>query len=441
MLAQADEPYQLVLMDWKMPGMNGIEATRQIRRLPNLGDIPTVIMVTAHGREEVMRQAQDAALDGFLIKPVGQSILFETLLSTFGHIVHLQPSASKAEAAVDKMAEIAGARILVVEDNAINQQIAREVLEQAGLHVTLAENGREAVQKVNEEAFDAVLMDLQMPEMDGYEATRIIRSDARFADLPIIAMTAHAMVEEREKCLAAGMNGHTPKPIDLPHLFGLLRTWIKPGMRAQTHSQHKLTDASILPDSMSGIDVAACLQNLGGNEALLQTLLLEFRKEFSDTGTRIRALLEQGDVHAVEGLAHKIKGTAGNLSATTLYEAASALDAALRQAHPDHLPDLLDAFSTALDEAMQSIGSLEQEAADRDDDVDMDMEQVRPLLAELAGLIEDSSMDADHCFQRLKQHLHHPSVQKEMQQLEAAINDFDFEGAKSVLAQITEVLE
>jgi len=336
---------------------------------------------------------------------------------------------------------IAGACILVVEDNAINQQITCEVLQQAGCEVSLADNGREAVQKVHEESFDAMLMDLQMPEMDGYEATKLIRQDDRFNDLPIIAMTAHAMVGEKEKCLAAGMNGHTPKPIDLPHLFGLLREWIKPGVREAAQRHNEQTDTHILPDEIPGIDVAACLKNIGGNETLLKSLLLDFQQEFADPSAKIRILLDQGDRETAGRLAHNIKGASGNLFATSVYDAATRLDDALRQEHPDALPDLLNVFETKLNEVMASIAGLKQENAPTDDDADVDMAQISPLISELTGLLAANSMDADQCFQRLKEALHHPSVKQEMQQLELAINNFDFERAKSVLARIAQALE
>jgi len=259
----------------------------------------------------------------------------------------------------DELEAIQGARILVVEDNAINQQIIREVLEQAGLVVIVASNGKEGVQKVNQEPFDAVLMDLQMPIMDGYALTRSIREDARFDGLPIIAMTAHVMVDEKEKCLAAGMNGHTPKPIDLRHLFALLRQWIKPGVRQRVQQiRPELAEVNCLPIMLPGIDVAACLRIIGGNQELLNTLLLDFRREFSGMAKRVRKLLDQGDIQEARQLTHRIKGTSGNLSVMALYDAASQLDEALLEEAGNDLPGFLDAFETTLDEVMLSIASL-----------------------------------------------------------------------------------
>src|SRR5262249_10166243 len=184
----------LVLMDYKMPGLDGIEATRRITSKSWLGKAPTVIMVTAYGREEIMKQAEGAGAKGFLIKPVNQSVLLNTIMETNGHDQRRASRPLSAPAvSPEAMAAIRGARLLVAEDNEINQQVAREILESAGLVVDLASNGREAVEKARANPYDAVLMDIQMPELDGLQAAAELRRDGRFASLPIIAMTAHAM--------------------------------------------------------------------------------------------------------------------------------------------------------------------------------------------------------------------------------------------------------
>ena len=245
-LENADKgtPFELVVMDWKMPEMDGIEASRQIKSHTGLTKIPAIILVTAYGREEVMQQAEDAGLDGFLIKPVSPSVLFDASMQAFGQTL---PEDSRAGRRDLKEAEglknIQGAHVLLVEDNEINQQVASEILQGAGLNVTLAANGKEAIAAIEKNAYDAVLMDVQMPIMDGYTATKTIRkweggigtkqnenSDASDQKpvagsqkpLPIIAMTAHAMAGDAEKSIAAGMSDHVTKPIDPQQLFATL---------------------------------------------------------------------------------------------------------------------------------------------------------------------------------------------------------------------------
>lgn len=276
--APDDEPFELVIMDWKMPGMDGIETAERIKGLSGLRKIPAIVMVTAYGREEVMQKADRVGLDGFLIKPLGASILFDTIMQAFGHEVSEMSNLSRQKAEVDVLLNIRGARILLVEDNEINQQVAQEILEGAGFSVSLADDGRQAVNAVKKDNYDAVLMDVQMPVMDGYEATRRIRKweggmrneKGRDTDLkseiqtpksgirhpasgiqgpesgiqhpasrdqrpetsdqkpvPIIAMTAHAMAGDEQKSLEAGMNDHVTKPIDPDELFAALSKWIK----------------------------------------------------------------------------------------------------------------------------------------------------------------------------------------------------------------------
>ena len=182
-------PYKLIVLDWRMPGMDGIKAARAIKKHPGLPRKPKIIIATAYGREEVIQRSEKVGVDGFLLKPVGQSVLFDAIMAAFGKdapspVVAAQVNASDKE----ELRNIRGARVLLAEDNEINQQVAREILEQAGLVVRIANNGQEAVEAVSAETFDLVLMDIQMPVMGGFEATQAIRNDPRFKDLPIIAM-------------------------------------------------------------------------------------------------------------------------------------------------------------------------------------------------------------------------------------------------------------
>jgi signal transduction histidine kinase/DNA-binding response OmpR family regulator len=347
--ASKDKPFELVIMDWKMPGMDGIEASQQIKDHKNLSKIPPIIMVTAYGREEVMQQAEEVGLEGFLLKPVNPSMLFDTIMQAFGEAVpETSRVAQRKEQEVKALENIQGARVLLVEDNEINQQVAKEILEGAGLNVSLANNGQEAVNAVKENNYDAVLMDVQMPVMDGYTATRKIREwetevrgqktedrkegsalSPQSSELPIIAMTAHAMAGDEDKSLEAGMNGHVTKPIDPNQLFATLQKWIQPGeKRAQVQKLEISTEGpeavqaipeeDELPEYLPGFDLADGLKRLQGNKKLYRRLLLSFATDYGGAANDIRIALEAKDFERSHSLVHNIKGLAGNLAATDL---------------------------------------------------------------------------------------------------------------------------
>ncbi len=334
--ADKTQPFKLVVMDWKMPGMDGIEASQHIKTDSQLKHTPAIILVTAYGREEVMQQADQAGLDGFLLKPVNPSVMFDTIMQAFGEIVPETSRIAKKKG-VDVIKDIQGACILLVEDNEINQQVAKEILEGAGLHVTLADNGQEAVDAVNQHDYDAVLMDVQMPVLDGYAATREIRKDERFKDLPIIAMTAHAMAGDEEKSLGAGMNGHVTKPIDPEKLFAALQKWIQPiDKRVQISTVEQqpqvvstkpvLARDEDLPRSLPGFNISAGLERLRGNKKLYRKLLVDFGSKYKGAADEIQAAMQAEEPDQAHSLIHNLKGLAGNLEATQLQKAAVAAE-------------------------------------------------------------------------------------------------------------------
>ena len=323
----ASEPYDLVFMDWKMPGLDGLSASRQIRGDASLAHPPAIVLVTAFGREEIREDAERLELDGFLVKPVTKSMLVDVLVNVFAEAGEAAAAGSDA----GKDARLHGARILLTEDNEINQQIATELLEGAGAQVQVARNGREAVEALTggpqPPPVDVVLMDLQMPVMDGYQATARIRADARLRALPIIAMTAHATVEERERCLAAGMNDHVSKPIDPSVLLGTVAKHFQgPGRGAEHGPVHGAEH-----DDGNGLDVADGLARVGGNRELYQRLLAQFVEKQGRTVEEVADALTRGDAALAERLAHTLKGVAGNLGAKAVHAAAGALEKRIRE--------------------------------------------------------------------------------------------------------------
>jgi len=224
---QRSDPYQLVLMDWVMPGMNGLDALRAIRANPAIPATLSIIMVTAYSRDELLADAADLDELGVLEKPVTPSSVFDAIASSVRETARAVKTALDGPAPTGNAA-MRGAEVLLVEDNEVNQEVARDMLAMLGVRTTLARNGREALELLATRSFDLVLMDCQMPEMDGYEATRRIRADPRLAKLPVLAMTANAMSGDEQLCLEAGMNAHIAKPIDFELLAATLPRWLAP---------------------------------------------------------------------------------------------------------------------------------------------------------------------------------------------------------------------
>jgi signal transduction histidine kinase/DNA-binding response OmpR family regulator/HPt (histidine-containing phosphotransfer) domain-containing protein len=344
--ADSHDPYRLVLMDWRMSGMDGLEASRIIKRDDRLQHIPKIVMVTAFGREDTRTQAEEIGIDGYLLKPVNSSLLYDTLVDLFGVTgVDDHPSPLKRDQTT--VYDATGIRVLLVEDNEMNQQVATELLESAGAIVTVASHGGEAVKILTEGGqgppFDVVFMDLQMPEMDGFTAAKLLRRDTRLKQLPIIAMTAHALPEERKRCLDAGMNDHVSKPIDPDVLFSTLMRWAKPrprlGSKPQATpiqpgtTQAKTADEITLPE-IAGINSADGLRRLAGNRRLYRDLLGKFVAKESGAAAQISAALESGDLKQAERIAHTVKGIAGNLGITEVQSEAQKLEKATGRRYP-----------------------------------------------------------------------------------------------------------
>jgi CheY-like chemotaxis protein len=387
--ARDGRPYDLVVMDWKMPGMDGLEAARRIKagaaRRP-----PPVLLVTAFGCEDIRREAEAAGLEGVLPKPVSAALLFDTILAIFGR----RPSAPSAAGAAEPMGRacdrLAGRRVLLVEDNEINQQVALETLRGAGLAAALAVNGREAVARVARERFDVVLMDVQMPVMDGYAAAMEIRrweAEGRNSEsgsgkaeggrrkeglppIPIIAMTANAMPGDAAKSLAAGMNDHLTKPIDPDTLFETLARWITVGTGCRRAPALPAADGggpreeTVLPDGLPGFDLAQGLRRLQGNRTLYRRLLVEFADRHRHEAEELRHALAAGDFDRARHRLHTVKGVAGNLAAAPLAAASAALEALVRDAERwrpsggSSLEDACAAFTDALELAVAAAGAL-----------------------------------------------------------------------------------
>lgn len=441
-VSPTERPYDLVMMDWNMPGMDGIEATRRIRTDDRLQKMPAVLMVSAYGREEVIRRAERAGVDGFLLKPFYPSILFDNIISILGSgDAGRQPSAT-ARGKPDRTAQFNGSRVLLVEDHEINQLVASNLLEGMGLSVAIANNGREAVDAVTASAdrFGAVFMDLQMPEMDGYEACRRIRRDPRFKDLPIIAMTAHAMEEERDRCLREGMDDHIGKPIDPAVLFSVVSKWITP--RSSREESGEETKAHALPD-MPGISIESAMRHVAGDERLLRRLLAMLAEEYADADIRLGDLLRRNKRTEAQRLAHTMKGVAGQVGAEGLSAKAQAIEAALVGDEGQVTDELLAGFGADLGTVIDSIKRLGVGRQDAmpgapggGDPWNLERSELGGFCGELAELIQDDLAAALDLIERVAVPPEDGPLQGAVTELRQALEDFDTDTAQAKLHQL-----
>jgi two-component system, sensor histidine kinase and response regulator len=437
--AERNEPYDIVFVDWQMPGLDGVETAKQIRALPKTAAPPHLVMVTAYGREEVLKQAEEAAFDSVLIKPVTPSMLFDSAVQALSSD---RETVQEVEAATDlNLDSLRGARLLLVEDNELNQEVAMGLLENAHMSIDVADNGEIAVRMVGERDYDIVLMDMQMPVMDGIAATQAIRSNPRFSKLPIIAMTANAMEGDREKCLQAGMNDHVSKPIDPDALYAAVLRWVKPRPSQHSEPPAKKIDAArpdVLP-GIEGVDSSEGLRRVGGNGRLYRELLVKFAAKHDDTSLHISAALQSGDRQLAERIAHTVKGVAGNIGIKGVQFAAGTLEKAIHDGDVA-VTSILEDFTSILNHQMEAIHqALSTSAVPTPENTSK--ESFDPVAAardveRLRSQLEASDGDSEETFRALQNLLAGQVPKEQLNALAADISEFDFAGALSKLDDI-----
>jgi len=426
--------YDLVVMDWHMPGINGVEACRQIHALA-LAEPPHLLLVTAYGREEVFHEARDAGIRDILVKPLNASVLFDTAIRILENDGQGDGPATAQDDTPAALEAIAGARILVVEDNPVNQEVMLALLRQAALTADLAENGRIALTMLETYDYDLVLMDMQMPVMGGVEATREFMRRPGSDKPPIVAMTANAMLSDREACFDAGMCDFLTKPIEPDLLWQALVKWIAP--RPQ-HVHKSATTSSVLPAAafdpgVQGIDADSALRRLMGNQELYVRTLRQFCSQQEGVADAVRRALDAGDSDGARRLVHSLKGGAGTIGATELAAQAAALEAEIAAHQAKHrLDPALDILESNLGQLMAALrprlpregGGDQAVAAVAIDDfeqllADSDPEALDWFLAHRAGLAE--ILGAEEC-----------------SRIDVAVRNFDFPAAREIFLKARE---
>jgi two-component system sensor histidine kinase/response regulator len=442
---QQQKPFGLLLLDWHMPGMDGIELAGHIRSM-GLAQVPQMLMVTAYGREDVMRAARAQGIDAVLIKPVNASVLLDTLM---------QPteSAALAERLEPCMAPdsdvlpeaIRGAHVLLVEDNELNQLVAVELLRDAGFEVDVAGNGQVAIEKLDSTNFDVVLMDMQMPVMDGETATRRLRADPRHARLPIVAMTANALEADRQRCFAAGMNDHVAKPIEPAVLWAALARWIRPrpglgqpasaGLVAPGAAPPVPLPEPIAPLSVPGLDTALGLQRALGKPALYADLLRRFCEGQGPVVHRVREALATGDMPLAERLAHTLRSVAANIGATGVSHAAQVLEQGMRQAEVvSVLHARIDTLAVHLQPLLAGLQAWVQRASPASNLAQPVPHEASQVLAQLRSLLAQDDPAAVEYLQHNVSALE-PLLGNALRAVAEHAGHYDFEKALEALAE------
>ena len=438
--AEIGEPYEIAFVDWQMPGIDGIETGRRIRALPNLTVRPQLVMVTAYGREEVLKQAEENDFANVLIKPVTPSMLFDSAVEVLAtdHEKDFDVPASPNL----NLSRLRGAHVLLVEDNELNREVALGLLEDAHVSIDLAEDGEAAVRMVSKHDYDLVLMDMQMPVMDGIAATKAIRSNPQLRRVPIIAMTANVMATDREKCIEAGMDDHVSKPIDPDELFATLLRWIKPrdGNNSESKSATPISSLSVpasTPDSdapeIAGIDTKSALRRAGGNRKRYESLLRKFAEPSAGGIVEIRNALATGDSVTAARAAHSLKGAAANLGATSLAEIAAKTETAITTSHG--VEETLRSLALSFDTVVGAIRSA-LPPAPVTVEPSADPATVRESLSRLKTLLRNDDSDAADFITDVRPALSRVLTETEMCTLAGLVGNFDFEGALNSLSEI-----
>ncbi len=443
--APADDPFRLVFMDYMMPEMNGIQAANEIKKLSQ-DQHPAIILVTAMARDDVIEEARKAGLDGCLTKPVVPSDLLDAVMNTLGGKGGVRITQNLSDTwKIKPLAGINGGKILVAEDNTINQILAEDLLTQAGFEVVIAENGKKAVELVENVGFDLILMDLQMPEMDGFEATRVILEKHAGNHPPIIAMTANALAGDRERCLGAGMVDHVAKPIEPDVLFETLLKWIPTIDGKRPPIEPQKSDAEFV--SLAGIDIDVGLARMNGSRDLYMTVLKQFFQDHGTDDQIISRAMDQNDIALAKRTAHTLKGVSGGIGAQALYDSVLNVETAIKEKQFDRFEPLMKELnrelSLVVDDLEKKIMAPSLEGTKKVKAPPIDMEELNLLLDEFQRLAREMDPGMDGTATQIHRLLDdHDSPLKTISgMLLAYAEDFDFTEALETLAELRRKLD
>jgi len=442
-VSQVDETYDLVILDWKMPKMDGIETWVMI--VDKLGEnIPKAIMVSAYDKDQIEDKCLQLGIEEVLVKPITESVLYDSIIRVFNENSEVLTRKTLAKEEINGLDRIRGSYILVVEDNEINQQVARESLESEGFVVDIAEHGGIAIEKLSQKDYDAVLMDLQMPVLDGYKATTQIRE--LNIKLPIIALSADAMSTTEDKVLQVGMNDYITKPIDFVKLLRCLVKWIKPKeTRISKPKKHPMKSYIDLQMQMylPSFEVEKVLKILSGNKVLYSEILDKFMIHYDGFGNVINSLVDENNWNQIKREFHKLKGIAGNVGAMNIYEYAKKLEDLSSEVKRDEFTQFMEVINNALNQSINEIRDLFKHLP-QDENGNaklLNKEELMVHMNRLGGLLDSYDVDAVKCLQKCKLNLIALDYKDEYEQMSNLITNFNFESAMITYMDVIKKLE
>jgi two-component system sensor histidine kinase/response regulator len=444
LLREAQRPYGLVLLDWKMPGMNGFDLARAIRAGISPSPQPRLVMVSAYAREDLIQQAEEVGFDGYLLKPVNPSLLYDTILYAFGEQSPSRQATMQAQDPVHVQG-LRGLRVLLAEDNEINRQIASELLQEAGIEVVVAHDGQQAIERVRESGtppIDLILMDMQMPVMDGLDATRRIRAEGRFGSLPIVAMTANAMQSDKDRCIEAGMNDHIAKPINVAEMFATIRRWTGRASTPATNGHAPVAPRDPTMPPLPGVDIGAGLRRVGNDVSRLRRAWSRFAETERDAVSRIVACMDCAATAAAIREAHTLRGLSATLGADALAAAATALESSMR-AGADDWRARLEQVETLLTPLLRALGPLEGAVDERPPPgaaITLDRAALNGMFERLVTQIDDDDTAALRTLDGLDAALAGRASDPSLRALRRAVADYDFDAAKRSLPALRAAL-
>ena len=451
--ATGGAPYEIVFLDWQMPEMDGLETARMIRSM-GFSPPPHLVMITAFGREEVLKQAEVVGIEDVIVKPVSASLLFDTAMRLLGaDRLEQHRSSDEPILPLDGLQTIRGARILLVEDNELNQEVATELLHDVGMVVDIAGDGAVALRRLQEADYDIILMDMQMPVMDGVTATREIKKLGRYDLIPIVAMTANAMQVDKDRCLAAGMVDFVAKPIEPDELWRMLLKWIPARADAMPPAPMALPSAELavgneipraifdsIPSHIPGLNIALGLRRVLGKHSLYLSLLKKFVAGQHAAAELMRNLLDEDDWASAERVAHTLKGLAGNIGAVELQGDAAELEAAIKarqvRASVDSLLAATEIRLKQLVAVLQQKLPAEPPAPIATNASSVDRAALESVCIKLAALLANDNSKANEV---LKQHrdLFQAALGAGLTPLENAVVSYEYDEALKHLAAAT----